>query len=50
MDAYVLARKISPQRKEVKQLTKEGKLIGVYESTAEAEQTGVKCKGDTELR
>ena len=45
-DAYALAREVSPLRKEVEQLTKDGKTIGVYESTAEAErQTGVKCKG-----
>lgn len=45
-DAYVLAREVSPRRKEVKQLTKDGKLINIYESTAEAErQTGIKCRG-----
>ena len=45
-DAYALAREISPHSKEVKQLTKEGKLINIYKSTAEAErQTGVKSKG-----
>lgn len=45
-DAYALARKVSPRMKEVKQLTKDGKLINIYESTAEAErQTGVKRKG-----
>lgn len=45
-DAYALAREVSPRRKEVKQLTKDGKLIAIYESTAEAErQTGVKSKG-----
>ena len=45
-DAYALARKVSPRSKEVKQLTKEGKLINIYKSTAEAErQTGVKSKG-----
>ena len=32
--------------KEVRQITKEGKIINIYESTAEAErQTGIKCKG-----
>jgi hypothetical protein len=45
-DAYVLAREVSPRMKEVKQLTKDGKLINIYESTAEAErQTGIKCRG-----
>lgn len=45
-DAYALAREISPRSKEVKQLTKEGKLINIYKSTAEAErQTGFKSKG-----
>lgn len=45
-DAYALAREVSPRRKEVKQLTKDGKLINIYESTAEAErQTGFKSKG-----
>ena len=45
-DAYALAREISPRSKEVKQLTKEGKLINIYKSTAEAErQTEVKSKG-----
>lgn len=45
-DAYALARKINNQRKEVKQLTKDEKLINIYESTVEAErQTGVKRKG-----
>ena len=44
-DAYALAREVSPRMKEVKQLTKEGKLINIYKSTAEAEkQTGVKVK------
>ena len=32
--------------KEVRQLTREGKIINIYESTIEAErQTGVKSKG-----
>jgi endogenous inhibitor of DNA gyrase (YacG/DUF329 family) len=45
-DAYALAREVSPRMKEVKQITREGKMIGIYESTAEAErQTGVKSKG-----
>lgn len=45
-DAYALAREVSPRSKEVKQLTKNGKLINIYESTAEAErETGVKRKG-----
>jgi len=45
-DAYALAREISPRSKEVKQLTKDGKLINIYKSTAEAErQTGIKCRG-----
>lgn len=45
-DAYALAREVSPRMKEVKQLTKDGKLIATYESTAEAErQTGIKAKG-----
>lgn len=42
-DAYALAREVSPRIKEVKQLTKDGKLIATYESTAEAERiTGFK--------
>lgn len=42
-DAYALAREVSPRMKEVKQLTKDGKLIATYESTAEAERiTGFK--------
>lgn len=45
-DAYALAREVSPRMKEVKQLTKDGKLINIYESTAEASrQTGIKVKG-----
>lgn len=45
-DAYALAKEVSPRKKKVKQLTKDGKIIGIYESTAEAErQTGVKSKG-----
>lgn len=45
-DAYALAREVSPRMKEVKQLTKDGKLIKTYESTTEAErQTGIKCRG-----
>lgn len=45
-DAYALARKISPHKKQVKQFTKNRKLIAVYESTAEASrQTGIKSKG-----
>ena len=45
-DAYALAKEVSPRSKEVKQLTKNGKLINIYESTAEAErQTGFKSKG-----
>ena len=45
-DAYALARKISPNKKQVKQFTKNRKLIAVYESTAEASrQTGIKSKG-----
>lgn len=45
-NAYVLARKVSPNKKEVKQYSKSMELIAVYESTAEASrQTGVKAKG-----
>lgn len=45
-DAYALARKISPRKKQVKQFTKDGKLIATYESTIEAsKQTGLKAKG-----
>lgn len=45
-DAYALAKEASPRRKQVKQITREGKMIGVYESTAEAaRQIGVKSKG-----
>lgn len=45
-DAYALAKKVSPNKKQVKQFTKNRKLIAVYESTAEASrQTGVKSKG-----
>ena len=45
-DAYALARKISSNKKQVKQFTKNRKLIAVYESTAEASrQTGIKSKG-----
>ena len=45
-DAYALAREVSPRSKEVKQLTKDGNLINIYESTAEASrQTGIKAKG-----
>lgn len=41
-EAYALARKIPPNKKQVKQFTKDRKLIAVYESTAEAErQTGL---------
>lgn len=45
-DAYAIARKISPRKKQVKQFTRDGKLIAVYESTAEAERmTGFKQRG-----
>ena len=45
-DAYALAREVSPLKKEVEQLTREGKIIDTYKSTVEAErQTGVKNKG-----
>ena len=45
-DAYALARKVSPRKKQVKQFTRDGKLIAVYESTAEAERiTGFKQRG-----
>lgn len=45
-DAYALARKVSPRKKQVKQFTKDGKLIATYESTIEAsKQTGLKAKG-----
>ena len=45
-DAYALARKVSPHKKQVRQFTRDGKLIAVYESTAEAErQTGLRAKG-----
>jgi len=41
-----LAREVSPLKKEVEQLTREGKIIDTYKSTVEAErQTGVKNKG-----
>lgn len=45
-DAYALARKVSPRKKQVKQFTKDGMLIATYESTIEAsKQTGIKAKG-----
>lgn len=45
-EAYALARKVAPRKKQVKQFDKDGKLINIYESTAEAErQTGIKCRG-----
>ena len=45
-DAYALSRKVSPRKKQVKQFTKDGKLIAIYESTAEAErQTGFNQRG-----
>lgn len=45
-EAYALARNVAPRKKQVKQFNKDGKLINIYESTAEAErQTGMKCKG-----
>lgn len=41
-DAYALAKKVSPLKKEVRQLSRGGKLIKIYESTAEASrQTGI---------
>lgn len=41
-NAYALAKKVSPLKKEVRQLSSEGKLIKVYESTVEASrQTGI---------
>ena len=44
-DAYILARKVSPRKKQVKQFNKDGTLISTYESTYEAERvTGVKAK------
>ena len=45
-NAYVLARKVSPNKKEVKQYSKSMELIAAYESTAEASrQTGIRVKG-----
>ncbi|CAI3425860.1 NUMOD1 domain-containing DNA-binding protein [Enterococcus cecorum] len=45
-EAYALARKVASRKKQVKQFNKDGKLINIYESTAEAErQTGIKCRG-----
>ena len=45
-DAYALARKVSPRKKQVKQFTKDGRLVATYESTIEAsKQTGLKAKG-----
>lgn len=46
VEAYALARKVSPRKKEVRQYSKGGKLIAVYESTAEASRrTNIKAKG-----
>jgi 5-methylcytosine-specific restriction endonuclease McrA len=45
-EAYVLAKKTSSNKKAVEQYSKEGKLIAVYESTADAsKQTKIKVKG-----
>lgn len=45
-EAYVLARKISPRKKQVKQFNKDGKLLAIYESTVSAsKQTGLNAKG-----
>ena len=45
-EAYALARKVHPRKKQVKQFTKDGKLVAAYESTIEAsKQTGLKAKG-----
>ena len=45
-EAYALARKVPPRKKQVKQFNKDGKLINIYESTVEAsKQTGIKVKG-----
>ena len=42
-EAYAMARKVSPRKKQVKQFTRDGLLIATYESTAEAERiTGFK--------
>lgn len=44
--AYSLARKISPRRKKTTQHTLDGELVGVFDSTFEAERkTGLKAKG-----
>jgi len=48
VEAYALAKKVSSRtrKKEVKQYSIDGKLINIYESTAEASrQTGIKVKG-----
>lgn len=45
-EAYSLARKISPRKKQVKQYNKDGKLLAIYESTVSAsKQTGLNAKG-----
>lgn len=45
-DAYALARKVNTRQREVRQLSRDKKLIAAYKSTIEAErQTGVKSKG-----
>ena len=44
-DAYAVARKIRPRMKTTLQFNTKGKLVGTYESTAQAErETGVKRK------
>lgn len=43
--AYALARSIKSRSKRVKQLTRNGELIAIYDSTADAERkTGIKAK------
>ena len=45
-DAYAMASTISPRMKTTLQFNTKGKLVGTYESTAQAErETGVKRKG-----
>lgn len=45
-NAYILARKISTNRKQVEQVSKDGNLIAVFESTVDAEnKTGIKQRG-----
>lgn len=45
-EAYALASKAKPKSKKVKQINKNGEVVEIYESTAEAERaTGIKRKG-----